>query len=55
MKTITIDYINGLADFLEENGYRFDLVKSGDKIKIYYKSDVDLFRIGFNFGKEYTK
>lgn len=58
MKTIIIkDYIQGLASFLDEKEIKWEHLGQGvaDWIKIYYTTDEELFRIGFEFGKFYNE
>jgi len=56
MKTVLIkNYINGLASYLDSENIKWEKVDDNDWIRIYYHSDEELFRIGFNFGKFYKK
>lgn len=53
--TIIKNYIHGLASFLDEEGISWEKTGDKDAIKIYYKNDEDLFKIGFEFSKFYEK
>lgn len=55
MKSVIMEnYIIGLASFLDENNIKWERL-SGDTIKIYYTDEEMLFRVGFDFGKFYSK
>jgi len=55
MKTVLIkNYIHGLASYLDENNIKWEK-QFGDQIIIFYKDEEDLFKIGFEFGKFYSK
>jgi hypothetical protein len=57
MKTITIEYIQHLASFLDEAGIKWEAGRVGgtnDTITIYYNTEHQLFRIAFEFGKFYN-
>ena len=59
-KLIVKNYIQGLASFLDENNIQWmgltDLDdSSNDAICIFYKSEEELFKIAFEFGKFYEK
>ncbi len=57
MKKITIDYIQHLASFLDEEGIKWEANSDegiNDKITIYYDTEQQLFRIAFEFGKFYN-
>ena len=45
-------YINGLASFLDEKNIKWEQVKD-QAINIYYNTEEELFKIGFEFGKFY--
>jgi len=56
MKTVIIkNYIQGLASFLDEQGIKWEHYSfpMGDDIIIYYETEEQLFRLGFEFGKFY--
>ncbi|CAB4147047.1 hypothetical protein UFOVP518_9 [uncultured Caudovirales phage] len=59
MKTIIIEtYIIGLCSFLDAENIKWVSVGAdadgNDRIKIFFKNDNDLFKIGFEFGKFYS-
>lgn len=56
MKTVIIkDYIQGLTSFLDENNIQWYHFGTNDAIKIHFKTEEELFRMGFEFGKFYNK
>lgn len=57
MKTVIIkNYIQGLGSFLDEKNIKWERAYSkGEEIKIFYNTEEELFRIGFEFGKFYEK
>ena len=61
MKKIIIkDYIQGLASFLDENDIQWMGLtnldgSTNDAVCIFYKSEEELFKIAFEFGKFYEK
>lgn len=53
MKELIItNYIQGLASYLDEVGYKWEHIDD-HTIKIQVQDDEDIFRLGFNFGKFY--
>ena len=51
-KVIITNYIHGLASFLDEQKIKWEHIDK-DSIIIHYKTDEQLFKIGFEFGKFY--
>lgn len=53
MKRLIIEnYIQGLASFLDEQGIKWESIDK-DRIYVFYNSEIELFKIGFEFGKFY--
>lgn len=51
MKSITIEYLSGLGDYLDENDIKWESLADG-RVKIFYDTPEQLFFIGIDFGKK---